>query len=79
VEYPTKGFSLEVPCLAETTLTGLVATVGFERRGHKYEAALGQNHSYLRDGNFVAWDALPTTARATINKAVEFINKSRAL
>jgi hypothetical protein len=69
--YPTRGIELVVPSNAETEITGWLATVNFNRRGHDYSVQyLRCGLGIERDGEKVrAWDDLPPAVQKIIVKA----------
>jgi hypothetical protein len=74
-EYPTRGFNLITPTIAERQLTGHVATVQFERLGHRYAIKwiVGRAVECSRNGKSVAWHKMNTKAQAVAHKAYDFL------
>lgn len=77
-DYPTRGFNIIQPTIAETQLTGWLATVQFERLGHRYAITFraGRGPECLRDGKPVAWHKLNSKAQAVGHKAADWLNEA---
>lgn len=81
-DYPTRNFSLVTPSVAETKLTGWVATARFERQGHRYDIRFVDNRMQrlsvecMRDGKPVSWDKLTNAARKIAHKAADFLRSA---
>jgi hypothetical protein len=76
-EYPTRGYSLETPSLAETALTGWLATAHFQRLNHRYDVRFSRQGVFvLRDGASVAWHNVPYVAQKVAHKVADFLKSA---
>jgi hypothetical protein len=75
-DFPTRGFSLIQPTVAETQLTGWLATVQFSRLGHEYAIKFRnlRQPECLRDGKPIDWYKLNSKAQAVAHKAADWLN-----
>jgi hypothetical protein len=84
-DYPTRGFNIVQPSIAETQLTGWVATAQFSRLGHEYAIKFIDNRmprlsvECMRDGKPIAWHRLSDKARQVAHKAADFLKSARAI
>ena len=64
-EFPTTGWNVEIPTIAETQLTGWLATVRYTRNGAQYTIRFRnlRNPECQRNGKAIDWPELTATAR----------------
>lgn len=76
--FPTTGFDVEVPTIAETNLTGWLATIRFARHGAQYHVRFRHLRApeCLRNGRAIDWSDLTPTARSVANKAADWLNEA---
>lgn len=76
-EYPTRGFNVEAPATAETEVTGVIATIRFERRGNRYVVVFSNERYGLfctKNGAVMEWDAFPSIAKKVAHQAAKFLS-----
>ncbi len=81
IDYPTRGFSLTMPTIVETQLTGWLATVHFQRAGADYDIRFVALRSpqCLRNGKPIDWHKMSAKARAVAHKAADWLNEAAKL
>lgn len=75
-DYPARGWTIVQPTIAETQLTGWLATVQFERLGHRYAIKFCRGGpECLRDDKPIAWHKMNAKAREVAHKAADWLNE----
>jgi hypothetical protein len=77
-DYPTRGFSIIQPTIAESQLTGWLATVQFTRLWHQYAIKFRNLRApeCLRDGKPVDWYKLNSKAQSVGHKAADWLKEA---